>query len=214
LTPAADPRQDSRRQRKTKGKIDVTPKTTLMGVPKAVVDRGRYFVMMLEYAGAPSLPRGLPSPPPGMIVYTVFVTAKQWAPVAAALAANPADQIVVEGFVYYDEALETLGLLAQSATTWKTLQAKKAAEAVPAPAAPAPPAPAVTAPPAPAPPAPPAPVASLPPAPAVTAPPAQVASTPPAPSAPPAPAPVIAKKAKAAAAPAPPVEVLVRRRSG
>ena len=108
----------------------MTPKTTLMGAPKAVVDRGRYFVMALEYGGAPSLPRGLPSPPPGVIVYTVFITAKQWQPVAAALAADPVDQMVVEGFVYYDEALETLALLAQSATTLKTLTAKEA----PAPA--------------------------------------------------------------------------------
>ena len=109
----------------------MTPKTTLMGVPKAVVDRGRYFVMALEYGGAPSLPRGLPSPPPGVIVYTVFITAKQWQPVAAALAADPTDQMIVEGFVYYDEALETLALLAQSATTLKTqkktLTAKEAA---------------------------------------------------------------------------------------
>jgi hypothetical protein len=110
----------------------VTPKTTLMGIPKAVVDRGRYFVMMLEYGGAPSLPRGLPSPPPGAIVYTVFITAKQWRPVAAALAADPVDQMVVEGFVYYDEALETLALLAQSATTHKTQKKTLATEEAPA----------------------------------------------------------------------------------
>jgi hypothetical protein len=80
----------------TKGRIAVTPKTTLMGVPKAVVDRSRYFVMLLEYAGAPSLPRGPPSPPPGVVVYTVFITAKQWRPVAATLAADPSDQMIVE----------------------------------------------------------------------------------------------------------------------
>jgi hypothetical protein len=112
----------------------VTPKTTLMGVPKAVVDRGRYFVMSLEYGGAPSLPRGLPSPPPGVIAYTVFITAKQWRPVAAALASDPGDQMVVEGFVYYDEALETLALLAQSATTWKMRQQTSTAGDAPAPA--------------------------------------------------------------------------------
>jgi cell division septation protein DedD len=128
----------------------VTPKTTLMGVPKAIVDRGRYFVMSLEYGGAPSLPRGLPSPPPGVIAYTVFITAKQWAPVAAALAADPKDQLLVEGWVYYDEALETLALLAQSATTWKTQKKASTPEAAPAPAASAPPAPAPP-PPAPAP---------------------------------------------------------------
>jgi hypothetical protein len=118
----------------TKGRIAVTPKTTLMGVPKAVVNRGRYFVMALEYGGAPSLPRGLPSPPPGVIVYTVFITAKQWQPIAAALAADPVDQMVVEGFVYYDEALETLALLAQSATTLKTQKKTLTAKEAPAPA--------------------------------------------------------------------------------
>jgi hypothetical protein len=100
-----------------------------MGVPKAVVDRDRHFVMSLEYRGAPSLPRGLPSPPPGVVVYTVFITAKQWRTVAEALAADPADQMVVEGFVYYDEALKTQK---------RALTAKEA----PAPAVPAPPAPA------------------------------------------------------------------------
>jgi hypothetical protein len=105
-----------------------------MGVPKAVVDRDRHFVMSLEYRGAPSLPRGLPSPPPGVVVYTVFITAKQWRPVAEALAADPADQMVVEGFVYYDEALETLALLAQSATTLKTQKKTLAAKEAPAPA--------------------------------------------------------------------------------
>jgi len=124
----------------TKGRIAVTPKTTLMGVPKAVVDRGRYLVMSLEYGGAPSLPRGLPSPPPGPIVYTVFVTAKQWGAVAAALTADPLDQRIVEGFVYYDEALETLALLAQSATTLKTQKTALTAKDASAPAVVAPPA--------------------------------------------------------------------------
>jgi hypothetical protein len=126
----------------TKGRIAVTPKTTLMGVPKVVVDRERYFVMSLEYGGAPSLPRGLPSPPPGVVVYTVFITAKQWRPIAAALAADPVDQMVVEGFVYYDETLETLALLAQSATTCKTQTKPLTAKEVSAPAVQAPPAPA------------------------------------------------------------------------
>ena len=116
----------------------MTPRTTLMGVPRAVVDRERYFVMTLEYGGAPSLPRGLPSPPPGVIVYTVFITAKQWRPVAAALAADPLDQMIVEGFVYYDEALETLALLAQSTTTRQTQKKVLTAGEAPAPAAPAP----------------------------------------------------------------------------
>jgi hypothetical protein len=104
--------------------------------------------MSLEYRGAPSLPRGLPSPPPSVVVYTVFITAKQWRPVAAALTADPIDQMVVEGFVYYDEALETLALLAQSATTQKTQKKTFAAEEAPAPAISAPsaaaPAPVVT----------------------------------------------------------------------
>jgi hypothetical protein len=109
-----------------------------MGVPKAVVDRGRYFVMVLEYGGAPSLPRGLPSPPPGVIAYTVFITAKQWRVVAAALAVDPSDQMIVEGFVYYDEALETLALLTQSATTLKTAKKTLTAKEAPVPAVSAP----------------------------------------------------------------------------
>jgi hypothetical protein len=128
----------------------VTPKTTLMGVPKAVVDHDRYFVMLLEYAGAPSLPRGLPSPPPGVVVYTVFITAKQWRPVAATLAADPTDQMVVEGFVYYDDALETLALLAQSTRTWKAQKSALPAEPPQAPPA-SPPAPVAAKPAAPAP---------------------------------------------------------------
>ena len=69
-----------------------------------------------------------------MIVYTVFITTKQWQPVAAALAADPVDQMVVEGFVYYDEAMETLALLAQSATTLKTQKKTLTAKEAPAPA--------------------------------------------------------------------------------
>ena len=136
----------------------MTPKTTLMGVPKAIVDRERYFVMSLEYGGPPSLPRGLPSPPPGVVAYTVFITAKQWRPVALALAADPTDQMVVEGFVYYDEELETLALLAQSTTTLKTQKKAATAPAAPAPAPAAAPLPA----PAPRPPPAPAPVVAQP----------------------------------------------------
>lgn len=71
----------------------------------------------------PTLPKGLPAPPAQPTTFIVYVAAKQWRTVEAALA-DPRDVLIVEGVPMYDERLPGVALMAQSVTT-KTLQATK-----------------------------------------------------------------------------------------
>jgi len=58
--------------------------------------------------------------------YTVFVARKQWAKVAEALAADPEDAAIIEGYAALDARVEGIAVYATSATT-KRLQAAKRA---------------------------------------------------------------------------------------
>jgi hypothetical protein len=101
----------------------MTAKLLLMGRPEKVVERGDFVVTSLEYRGAPSLPKGVPSPKSTRTVYTVYIAAKQWRKVADLLK-NPEDQLIVEGYCTLDPEMGNIALLAQSATT-KVLQRQK-----------------------------------------------------------------------------------------
>jgi len=111
-------------QQDTSGRA-TTVKITVIGRPGAAVEQGQAVVVALTSEKVPDLPKGLPEPPAGTR-YTVFVARKPWTKVAEALAADPADAAIIEGYAALDPRVEGLAVYATSATT-KRLQAAKRA---------------------------------------------------------------------------------------
>ncbi len=100
-------------------------KITVIGRPGAAVEQGQAVALALVSEKVPDLPKGLPEPPVGTR-YTVFVARKPWAKVAEALAADPEDAAIIEGYAALDPRVEGIAVYATSATT-KRLQAAKRA---------------------------------------------------------------------------------------
>ncbi len=111
-------------QQDTSGRA-TTVKITVIGRPGAAVEQGQTVALALVSEKVPDLPKGLPEPPTGTR-YTVFVARKPWAKVAEALAADPADAAIIEGYAALDPRVEGIAVYATSATT-KRLQAAKRA---------------------------------------------------------------------------------------
>jgi len=106
-----------------------TVKITVIGRPGAAVEQRQAVALALVSEKAPDLPKGLPEPAAGTR-YTVFVARKQWAKVAEALAADPEDAAITEGYAALDPRVDGIAVYATSATT-KRLQAAKRAVQVP-----------------------------------------------------------------------------------
>ncbi len=102
----------------------MTAKLTLTGRPGRVVKAGECMITTLQStAQAPTLPKGLPALPAEPTTFVVYIAARQWRKVEAALQ-DPDDVLIVEGLPIYDPQLPGLALLAQSVTT-KGLQAAR-----------------------------------------------------------------------------------------
>lgn len=86
---------------------------TLIGRPGKLIEKGETLVTSLAGGPPPALPDELPLPPAEPTVYLVFMTRQQWAPVAAALEADPAERLVIEGYPALDKKLGVVGVLAQ-----------------------------------------------------------------------------------------------------
>jgi len=104
-----------------------TVKITVIGRPGTAVEQGQAIVLALVSEKVPDLPKGLPAPPDGTR-YTVFVARKQWAKVAEALAADPEDAAIIEGYAALDPRVEGIAVYATSATTKRTQAAKRATQ--------------------------------------------------------------------------------------
>ncbi len=104
-----------------------TVKITVIGRPGAAVEQGQAVVLALVSAKVPDLPKGVPEPPVGTR-YTVFVARKPWARVAEALAADPEDAAIIEGYAALDPRVEGIAVYATSATTKRTQAAKRATQ--------------------------------------------------------------------------------------
>jgi len=102
-----------------------TVKITVIGRPGAAVEQGQAVALALVSEKLPDLPKGLPEPPAGTR-YTVFVARKPWAKVTEALAADPEDAAIIEGYAALDPRVEGIAVYATSVTT-KRLQAAKRA---------------------------------------------------------------------------------------
>jgi len=102
-----------------------TVKITVIGWPASTIEQGTAVALALVSEKVPDLPQGLPTPPAGTR-YTVFVARKPWTKVAAALAADPEDAAIIEGYAALDPRVDGIAVYATSATT-KRLQATKRA---------------------------------------------------------------------------------------
>jgi hypothetical protein len=109
-------------QHDTSGRA-TTVKITVIGRPGTAVEQGQAVVLALTSEKVPDLPKGLPEPPVGTR-YTVFVARKPWTKVAEALAADPEDTAIIEGYAALDPRIEGIAVYATNATT-KRLQAAK-----------------------------------------------------------------------------------------
>ena len=105
-----------------------TVKITVIGRPGTAVEQDQAVALALVSEKVPALPKGLPEPPAGTR-YTVFVARKQWAKVAEALAADPEDAAIIEGYAALDPRVEGIGVYATSVTTKHLQAAKRAAMA-------------------------------------------------------------------------------------
>lgn len=110
-----------------KGVITMS-KITLTGRPGRLVETEGSILTVMESGRAPTLPKGLPTPPDQPTHYLVCIARKQWAKVAAALQDSD-DALIVEGYPVYDARLPGLTVLAQNVTTRNLQRAKRAAEA-------------------------------------------------------------------------------------
>jgi hypothetical protein len=103
-----------------------TVKITVIGRPGTAVDQGQAVVIALVSEKVPSLAKGLPEPP-ASTRYTVFVARKPWPKVAEALAADPADAAIIEGYAALDPRVDGIAVYATNATTKRLQAAKRAA---------------------------------------------------------------------------------------
>jgi len=107
-------------------------KITVIGRPGTAVEQGQAVVLALVSEKVPDLPKGLPEPPAGTR-YTVFIARKQWAKIAAALAADPEDAAIIEGYAALDPRVDGIAVYATSATTKRTQAAKRVTTAAATP---------------------------------------------------------------------------------
>ncbi len=118
-------------QQHNRGRLTAV-KITVIGRPGTAVEQGQAIVLALVSEKVPDLPKGLPEPPAGTR-YTVFVARKPWATVAEALAADPEDAAIIEGYAALDPRVEGIVVYATSATTKRLQAAKRAAQSVTTP---------------------------------------------------------------------------------
>jgi len=90
----------------------------LIGRPVQVEERRECVVFSLQdkMKKLPTFPKGLPQLPQRETVYTVYVASKQWRKVSQAIA-NPNDELVITGYMFYDPDAESNVVYANSVTT-------------------------------------------------------------------------------------------------
>ena len=74
-------------------------KITLIGRPLKIIQQAECVILSMKGKEPGSFPKGLPTPPAASaITWAVFIANKQWAKVAASLANQPEDNLIVEGY--------------------------------------------------------------------------------------------------------------------
>jgi hypothetical protein len=88
---------------KTEASEAKTVKLTLIGRPGRVIQQPNCVVVSMKGKEPPSLPKGLPTPPPNSAVtWAVFIANKQWNAVQESITKNTDDQLIVEGYPLID----------------------------------------------------------------------------------------------------------------
>ena len=111
-----------------------TVKLTVIGRPGKMVERGDVALVAMRSEKAPSLPKGVPAPPSPQTDYMVLVGMKQWRKVAEALAADPADKLLIEGYPTVQPEFAGITVYATSATTTGIQAGKRAVQQAAPPA--------------------------------------------------------------------------------
>jgi hypothetical protein len=102
-----------------------TVKITLVGRPLKIIQQAECVILSMKGKEPGSLPKGLPTPPTGSaITWAVFIANKQWTKVAASIAKEPDDNLIVEGYPLLKDGVAVV--LAQSC---KSVLLEKAAKA-------------------------------------------------------------------------------------
>ncbi len=107
-----------------------TVKLTVIGRPGKIVERNDVVLVAMRSEKAPSLPKGVPAPPSPQTDYMVLVGMKQWRKVAEALAADPNDKLLIEGYPTVQPEFAGITVYATSATTTGIQAGKRAAQTV------------------------------------------------------------------------------------
>ncbi len=105
-----------------------TVKITLIGKPGTVVERGDVVLVALRSEKIPTFPTGVPAPSSPTMDYLAMVGRKQWGRVATALAADPADKVLIEGYPTVRPDFAGITVFATSATTTGIQAGKRAAQ--------------------------------------------------------------------------------------
>jgi len=105
-----------------------TVKLTVIGKPGTVVERGDVVLVAMRSEKAPSFPKGVPAPESPTVDYMVLVGRKQWGKVAEALASDPADKVLIEGYPTVRPDFAGITVHATSATTTGIQAGKRAAQ--------------------------------------------------------------------------------------
>ena len=103
-----------------------TVKVTIIGRPGKVIERAAFTLLQIKHTGPlPALPKGIPVPATvPTTTYLVYIGAKQWRGVAAAIK-NPEDALIVEGTQIYDAEFGAIAVFATNVTTRLLQQAKR-----------------------------------------------------------------------------------------
>jgi hypothetical protein len=103
----------------TAAKGEAIVKMTVIGRPKQVAKAQTCIVCMMEGRSVPQgMPKGLPMPPPSVKQnVAVYIAEKQWRRVEASLKEHKDDELIIDGWPYFDPAKQVTILLAQGVTT-------------------------------------------------------------------------------------------------
>lgn len=98
------------------GKVSAM-KVSLTGRPGQIEKRDELVITTMTHSpAAPNLPRGVPPLPDARLPLTVYISARQWRKVEAALA-QPDEQLVVDGMCAWDAAAQLLAVHATRVST-------------------------------------------------------------------------------------------------
>jgi hypothetical protein len=93
-------------------------KLTIIGRPQKIVDAKSSVITVFQSPEPPqSLPKGLPQPTATQTPYAVFIAKQQWQKVAGSLQEHAEDELIIEGYPYFEPKLSGMAVLAQKVTT-------------------------------------------------------------------------------------------------